>query len=147
VSADDRYELAIDTQVEKFLDLKQKLAYFLITASGVITGFTAKFVVDNARVGQHFTTSRVETVCVIASAVAGLAAAGASLFNIHLEHRSYRLHLKYRYERKAWTELTAEQQKTWDDINKWAADLLRVAFVCLFVQTAFAVFFFVVFFI
>jgi hypothetical protein len=63
--------------------LKQKLTYFVITASAVVTGFVAKFVVDNLRVRQHFTTTRWETRLVIAMALAGLAAAGASLLSIH----------------------------------------------------------------
>jgi hypothetical protein len=140
---DVEYDLAIDSQVEKFLDLKQKLAYFLITASAVITGFVVKFVVDHLRVHQHFTTTGLETSFVIASALAGLGAAGCSLFNIHFEHRSHRLHLQYRYQRRTWVDLAEREQTHWEHLNDLAAYLLRAAFLCLFIEISLAVAFFV----
>jgi hypothetical protein len=143
LSPDVAYDLAIDSQVEKFLDLKQKLAYFLITASAVSTGFVVKFVVDHLRVHQHFTATGLETSLVIASAIAGLGAAGCSLFNIHFEHRSHRLHLKYRYVRRTWTDLTQTEQRHWERLNDFAAYLLRAAFVCLFAEISLAVAFFI----
>jgi hypothetical protein len=141
------YDLAIDAQVEKFVDLKQKLAYFLITISAVVTAFVVKFVTDHFRVHQHFTTTGLETSLVVASALAGVGAAGCSLFNIHFEHRSHRLHLRYRYERRTWLDLKEEEQARWEHLNDWAAILLRGSFVFLFIQICLAVAFFIAAFV
>jgi hypothetical protein len=77
----------------------------------------------------------------IASAVAGLIAAGLCLLNIYLELRSYRLHLKYRYERKQWDDLTQMEQDDWTAINKRAAIVLNLAFLFLFTEIGIAVVF------
>lgn len=143
LAPDVTYGLAIDEQVEKFVELKQKLTYFLITASVVVIAFVVKFAVDNLRVRGHFTTTALETSLVIALSLSGLATSGCSLFNIHFEHRSYRLHLQYSYQRKKWDELTRKEQAQWDRINDWAAWLLRAAFVLLFVEIGLAVAFFI----
>ncbi|MGA8657669.1 MAG: hypothetical protein WB586_16110, partial [Chthoniobacterales bacterium] len=45
----DEYDLKIDSQVEKFLDLKQKLTYFLVTASIGPIAFALTFVKDVAK--------------------------------------------------------------------------------------------------
>jgi hypothetical protein len=41
------YDLKIDAQVEKFVENKQKLSYFLITASVTVIGFIVNFAVSH----------------------------------------------------------------------------------------------------
>ena len=137
------YELAIDTQVEKFLEVKHKLSYFLISASVTLIAFVAHFVVSNFRVQQKFTLPQWELRLVVVSAILGLGAVGLSMASLHLEIKSYQLHLGYRYRRRRWDDLTTKEQKKWDRINKWAARCLRGAFVGLVGEVALAVGFFV----
>jgi hypothetical protein len=146
LSPDLQYELAIDTQVEKFVEIKQKLTYFLITASVGVILFVADFFVGNLRVKGHFTASSLETGLVMASALAGLATSGFALVNLRLEHRSYERHLGYRYRRKTASSLTKAEMDSWDRLSRWASRCQRAAFATLFVELGLAVAFFSVFF-
>jgi hypothetical protein len=135
------YELKIDAQVEKFFETKQKLTYFLITASTAVIAFLVNFV-----------ASRLDDVLtlvwlVILSVLAGLVSTGSSIRSLHCELLSYRLHLKYRYERKNWAQLSAAEQRDWNSRNAWALRYQNSAFVFLFIEIAFAVMFFILFFL
>lgn len=140
------YDLNVDAQVEKFVEIKQKLTYFLITASVAVTAFVVSFVVDNLRVDGRFTTTTLEARLVVFSALAGLVTAGLSLLNIRFEHRSYLLHLGYRYKRMTWESLEQKEKQRWDRINDWAARFLAGAFAFLFFEIGLAVVFFIVVF-
>lgn len=144
-SEPSEYDLAVDSQVEKFVETKQKLTYFLITASVVVVAFTMNFFVDHATTGGRVGRITPESAFLVASALAGLTTAGLALLTLRFEHSSYRLHLRYRYERKTWERLTEEQQKHWQRINDWAARLLGASFAFLFAEIALAVAFFVMF--
>ena len=137
------YELKIDSQVEKFVETKQKLTYFLISASAAVTGFIAKFVIDNFSRDGNTTASPSQLRLVILSSIAGVFTSGFSLLNLHEEHRSYGRHLRYRYERKTWATLSPEQQTAWDKVNVSARRYLQAALVSLFAQILLAVGFFV----
>jgi hypothetical protein len=139
------YDLAIDSQVEKFVESKQKLTYFLITASVAVMAFTINFFVDHATSGGRVGAVTTESALVVGAALAALTTAGLALLTLRFEHRSYRLHLGYRYERKTWEMLNDKQRRHWTAINKWAARLLVAAFAFLFAEIALAVAFFVVF--
>lgn len=135
------YDLKVDDQVEKYVETKQKLTYFLISASVAVTAYLLNFVVEHRRgVGLLL-------VFVIASCLIGLATVGACLLNLHLEHRSHRLHLRYRYERKRWNDIPKEQQASWTRLNTWATWTLWSSFGLLFFQIALASFFFILFLI
>src|SRR5581483_10285115 len=71
--APSEYDLKIDAQVEKFVENKQKLAYFLITASVTVIGFIVNFAVSHP--------PRLPSMVIFASA-AGLFTAGFSLLNL-----------------------------------------------------------------
>lgn len=135
------YELKLDEQVEKYIETKQKLTYFLISASVAVTAYVLNFVVDNR------CEIRFLLVFVISSCLMGLTTVGACLLTLHLEHRSFRLHLKYRHQRKLWKDLTADQQASWDRVNSSAAFTLWSTFVLLFFQIALASIFFTLFLI
>jgi RsiW-degrading membrane proteinase PrsW (M82 family) len=134
------YELKIDAQVEKYFEIKQKLTYFLITASVAIITFLANFVF------KYRSEAKYLFWLIIVSCIAGLVTSGLSLLNLHFEHKSYRLHLKYRYEQKTWDSLNEKDKKKWDSINKLAGRFLVGAFVALFIEITFAVTFFILFF-
>jgi hypothetical protein len=138
---DSDYDLKIDTQVEKFLEMKQKLTYFLITASVAVIVFLANFTFERG--------SEIKNIIllVIISSIAGLLTSGFSLLNLHLEHKSYRLHIKYRYQKIFWESLGEKKKKQWDRINTWAAHFFKSALFFLFIEITFAVIFFITFFL
>lgn len=102
-----QYDLKIDEQVAAFLETKQKLTYFLITASVAVTAFLINFAMTNRAEVRNITW------LIITSAVGGLLTAGFSLLSLHYELRSYNMHLGYRYQRKTWETLTKAEQDTW----------------------------------
>src|SRR5581483_9341216 len=128
--APSEYDLKIDAQVEKFVENKQKLAYFLITASVTVIGFIVNFAVSHP--------PRLPSMVIFASA-AGLFTAGFSLLNLRFEHRSYNLHLKYRYPKKGWDDLAPAEQAYWDRLNRQATFFIESAFVFLFIEILFSV--------
>jgi hypothetical protein len=135
------YGLKIDAQVEKFVEIKQKLTYFLVTASTAIIAFLASFVKDQLDdIGKL-------VWLIILSSVAGLFTSGLSLRNLNLEIKSYKLHLQYRYEKRDWNMLTDDEKSQSESINSSASEKLNAAFVCIFAEIAFAVSFFVLFFL
>jgi len=137
----NEYDLKIDAQVEKFVEIKQKLTYFLIAGSIAVIVFLANFVIKNRADAENLIW------LIILSSLAGLFTSGFSLVNIYLELKSYKLHIKYRYQKMNWDSLTDKEQKNWDRINILAARLLNGAFISLFIEIAFAVIFFILFFI
>jgi hypothetical protein len=131
------YDLKVDSQAEKFVENKQKLTYFLITASVAVIGFVVNFAVTN----------KVNLPSlVIFTSLAGLLTTGFSLLNLHSEHRSYRLHIQYRYQRKSWIHLTPDEQAHWEKLNDQASLFLECAFAFLFIEVPLGVAFFVIFF-
>jgi hypothetical protein len=132
------YELKIDAQVEKFVENKQKLTYFLITASAAVIAFVVNFTVTQK---ANFPS------LVIFTSLAGLATIAFSLLNLHFEHSSYRLNIKYRYEKRSWSQLTKPEQDHWGNVNRHATFFLESAFVFLFIETLIAVVFFVAVFL
>lgn len=135
------YDLKIDTQVERFVEIKQKLTYFLITASAAAIVFLYKFLVD------HFYDAGNLVWFAIFSTIAGLLTSGFSLVNIRLEHQSFTLHLKNRYLKKTWESLSSKEQNEWDRIKEQASCLLTVAIICLFIEFGFAAAFLIWYFL
>lgn len=140
---DDSYALALDNEAQELIELKQKLTYFLITADALTIAFVVNFLAAHLGHSKQPTATSLETSLVIASSVIGLLGAGACLLSLHLGHMSYTRHLRYRHERKQWSDLTDRQQNSWDRINAWTRHLLTSAFLALFVQVLLAVGFFI----
>jgi hypothetical protein len=124
----DDYELKIDSQVEKFLDLKQKLTYFLITASIAPIAFSLGFVKDETK-----SLSGI-WIPMVVGIVIGLLSAGFALFSLNAEVASYQKHLGYRYQRKVWTDLSTKEQNQWKRLNADARWFLRGSFSTLFAE-------------
>lgn len=135
-SEPSEYDLKIDAQTEKFLDLKQKLTYFLITASVTPIAFALTFMQDklDSVAGLWYLLA--------AGTLSGLGSAGSALQAIHLELRSYRIHIKTRYCRKEWDDLCKDQRDRWDGINKSAARFLKWSFLLLFFEIVLLAIFF-----
>lgn len=135
------YKLKIDNQVEKFFESKQKLIYFIITGSIAVVAFMANFLLENILLAGNLLW------LIVISSVFGLSATGYSIFSLYHGLESYRLHLQYRYERKDWEDLNAQEKKVHEDNNKEASKDLNIAFLSLFLEIGLATTFFVLFFI
>jgi uncharacterized membrane protein len=123
------YDLKIDAQVEKFLETKHKLVYFLVTASAAPIVAIVQFMYGKPMLWWISTAASV-------GVAAGLIAAGSALTVLWCEVASYRNHIQYRYQRKTWEQLTADQKATWDKLNRTAAKFTRTAFVLLCIEFA-----------
>jgi hypothetical protein len=123
-------ELKLDEQVHQFLEIKQKLTYFLITASVAVIGFVFQFVADRLEI--------VGTLVwlVIVMAVAGLVTAGGAIWSLHLELLSYNRHLRARHQGRKWEELKQSEKDEWDRLISWAAGLLKASLGFLFIEIA-----------
>lgn len=132
----NEYDLKVDAQVEKFIDLKQKLTYFLITASVAIIAFLFNFVTKYRSEAESFVW------LVITSSIAGLLTSGFSLISLYLGLESYRKHIDNRYKKKNYGSLTVEEKAEWDWFNIWASNFLKYAFIFLFIEIMFAIVFF-----
>ena len=121
------YELKIDSQVEKFLETKHKLVYFLVTAS-----------VAPIIASVQFLYGKSVLVWITAAGGLGIAfgllAAGSALRALWFEVASYRNHIRYRYERKKWKDLTTAQQEAWDLLNRAALRFTKAAFFFLYIE-------------
>ena len=123
------YELDIDKQVEKYLDLKYSLTIFLITAAIGSLGFTLNFSIEHL----DKITGRLERVlCLSLGSILGLLTAALLFYALDRDIVSYRHHLRMRYEHKSYEQLPAQEQKVWDrDIGR-AKNSRRWAMVLLF---------------
>lgn len=139
---DEDYGLRIDEQVAQFLQAKQRLSYFFITAAVTVIGFVVTFVAGNFSKAGIGPLTRVDAWLVVAGSIAGLMAAGATLLALNFGHRSFALHVGYRYVHKAYEDLTPSQQQAWDTINRWSNRLALAAFILLFIEIALMVAFF-----
>ncbi|MFZ0130476.1 MAG: hypothetical protein WAL77_13750 [Candidatus Dormiibacterota bacterium] len=144
----DEYGLRIDDQVVQFLQLKQKLSYFLITAAVAVIAFVVSFIAANSKTSAgSIAIAPLDAVLVIVGSLAGIVAAGASLLSLHFGHGSFALHLEHRYNHKAYADLDRCDQAAWDRLNNWGRACLLIAFVALFVEILLMVSYFVGFFL
>jgi len=123
------YELKIDSQVEKFLETKHKLVYFLVTASVAPIVAVVQFLYGKP-------LSRLAFWAAVAGIVAGLAASAAAIRALQFELASYRSHIAYRYAQKSWDKLTAAEQRSWNSVNRRATACTRFAFLLICVEFA-----------
>jgi hypothetical protein len=137
----DDYELKIDDQVNKFLDLNHKLTFFLVTAAVGTLGFTLNFTVASK---VQLASNLGSLVLIGFAAVLALLSAGIALFALNADIKSFRLHLKYRYKRKSFENLTDQEQNDWVGINRLAASSRRWAFIFLVATATLQVGFFMV---
>lgn len=125
----DEYELKLDEQVGHFLGLKHSVTYFTITAAVGTFGFTINLLLTNKLLSASDTFG---LILIGSAAFASLFGAGSALGALYLDIHSYYLHLKYRHERKGYSNLPKEEQTAWEDVNKWARRARVIAFISLF---------------
>jgi hypothetical protein len=126
----DEYDLKIDSQVEKFLDLKQKLTYFLITASVGPIAFAVSFVKDETK-----NLSGI-WIAMTVGVIIGLLAAGFALFSLHFELISYQKHLGCRYARKGWADLATARVNALRQVLTEFSEFFHVSRTGLLIQTS-----------
>jgi len=141
----DQYELEIDEQVNKFLELQHKLTFFLVTASIATLGFTLNQALSSIK--DRVINDRYASIVLIVASVSALLAAGSALMSLSKESASSRLHLKYRYERKKFRELSDEEKLRWDQINEAASKARQYSFVLLVLSIALQTVFFGILFL
>jgi hypothetical protein len=123
------YDLKIDAQVEKFLENKHKLVYFLVTASAAPIVLVVQFAYGKSLAAPIIALA-------VGGIATGLAAAGSSLHALQFELASYRNHIEYRYAKKTWTDLTSEEKERWERTNKRATKYIRIAFLLMYLEFA-----------
>jgi hypothetical protein len=122
------YDLKVDDQVNKLLDLDHKLAFFMVTAAVATLAFTLSFAATNKILAA---TPRLYVAGLSFAAVTALGSAAAVLFALHISIRSIRLHIGYRYERKSFADLSWSEQATWSRLNSYANQARKWAFILL----------------
>jgi hypothetical protein len=114
---DSDYDLKVDEQVSQYLESNHKLTYFLITAAVGTLGYTLSVAVTTDAWGVRSTAS---ILLLIGAAVAALLAAGLALFALDKDAESFRLHLRYRYERRPLNSLPEAELNRWDKLSRLA---------------------------
>lgn len=124
-SAGDDYDLKVDEQTEKFLELNHALTFFLVTASVGSLGFTLTYAKEQfSKVGP----SGWLLLLIGIASLLGLLAASNGIRALMHDQSSFRRHLGYRYQRKSWSHLSAPEQAEWDKVNNSAASARKWAF-------------------
>jgi hypothetical protein len=127
------YDLSVDAQTENFLELKQKLTYFLITASVAPIAFALTLLQDRL---SNLDQAGYLLATFVPGVVCGLLSSGSALRAIYCEMESYRLHIASRYARKTWQDLPVKEQNHWDKLNRSASLYLEASFITLFTEFA-----------
>ena len=96
---EQEYKLALDDQVGKFLDVRHKHTYFLVTAAIVVLAFVVNFAAANKLLSD---LSPLALVLIAIGALSSLSVAGFALWSLSLDNTSHSLHLKYRHLSKNW---------------------------------------------
>ena len=137
--SDDSYALKVDEQVSKFLELSHKLTFFLVTAAVGTLGFTLNTAIDHGAITMAgWGTFSVLTV----AAILALTSAAMSLAALRHDSVSFQLHLRYRYARTEWDDLSQAERDAWNDINQKASWCRKHAFRFLLVTVTLQVVFF-----
>lgn len=122
------YELRLDEQTADYLRVRQQLAYFLVTASGVI----AAFILDRAT-EQQFSHPLPRSLLLLSGGLA-VVVGGSALLAIQAQLRSYSLHLQTRLARQSFEALPVSDQEQWTRYNERSRRRLRVSMIGLWCQ-------------
>ncbi|MDF2781194.1 MAG: hypothetical protein K0S96_998 [Geminicoccaceae bacterium] len=130
-SVDLEVDLKIDEQVHRFLDIKNKLSFFIITAAAGSVAFTLNFSVSSLKLLEVSAHRLIFGAILVVAAILALLAIAAILASLSREIASYQLHLKNRYARKIWGNLSPSEQAEWTRINRTAKWFQNASFVAL----------------
>jgi hypothetical protein len=134
-------DLKLDDQVNKFLEHRHKLTYFLITAAVVTIGFTLNAVIGSNLIGEP---ALLRFGVLVTGCMLGLLSVAAALGSLYSEIASFQMHLKYRHQRKSWSEVPLKDQNAWTTLNRRARDMAGGAFALLLASVATQVLYFAV---
>ncbi len=134
----DDYALKVDEQTQKLIELNHQLTYFLITAATVSLGFTVNTALSNKAIRY---SDWLNIGSLIAAAAGGLLSAGLSLVALNADIRSFRLHLKYRYSRTDWNNLSKAEKDAWDETITRASKNRKRSFALLILSVCLQAFF------
>lgn len=125
------YDLKVDEQANTLLEFDYRLTFFLLTAGAGTVVFATNFAFGRA---EKEAVSLSAWILLGIAAVLALASGGFALRAYRYSIQSSRLHLRYRYERKTWSQLREEQQDEWTSLNK-KANTSRTLSIRLLVAT------------
>jgi hypothetical protein len=129
----DDYELKIDEQVSQFLGLNHTITFFLITAAVATLGFTLNFAASNK---IELTGSDLRFYLIVFAALSAMLAAGLALLALTADISSFRIHLRYRYERKKYADISKLEKTRWDRIIRRASWARKASFFLLIVTVS-----------
>ncbi|MFF5972324.1 hypothetical protein ACFY7C_12480 [Streptomyces sp. NPDC012769] len=136
----DEYALQVDEQADSLVDLKQKWVYFLITAATAIVAFSTKFALSYAKdFNPEALTPGGVVRWLVGSAFFALLAVGFALLSIHLGHKSFEQHIRFRYKK---TTPDPCELSRWDDLTKRQHSILNASCICLFISTVLSLVYF-----
>jgi hypothetical protein len=138
LSAADEYELKLDEQVENFLEVSQRLAFYLIAAAVGSVGFTLTYATG------HGALSRLGFGILVAAADVSLATVSLVLLALWSQIESYRMHLSARTQRLRYESLSSAKKARWETHNRRSKLLQMVGFAGLAVGIGLQAVFFVV---
>jgi hypothetical protein len=121
----EEYDLKIDEQVQNFLEVGQRLAFYVVTAAVGSLGYTLTHAATN---GVHrwlsFST-------VLLAGIVTLVTVACVLLSLWYQIASYRMHLSCRTSRSQYEDLSTESKAKWNLVNRRSISLQRAAFVGL----------------
>lgn len=121
----DAVDLQIDEQVNKLLELSHQLTYFIVTASVTALAFTINLLASH----DPDLLDSVDVRCwLLVAAVLALSTVALSLLALTADIKSFRYHLRFRYERKSLDDVPAETRKDWDRTIAGARSQRTLAF-------------------
>ncbi len=125
---EQEYKLALDDQVGKFLDVRHKHTYFLVTAAIAVLAFVINFAANNKLLSE---LNPLAVTLISISTLSSLGVAGFALWSLSLDNASHNLHLKYRHLSKNWEDIPTPEQNQWEEINRRASQFRNIAFILL----------------
>ncbi|WP_432248551.1 hypothetical protein ACRAR1_13515 [Streptomyces sanyensis] len=132
----DEYNLGIDAQSEKLIDLKQKLVYFLVTAATALVVFSSKFALDYGKEFDREAVNPGGTVrWLVGAAFFALLTVGLALVGIFLGHKSFERHLQFRHKK---TTPNSGESKKWDTLTTFQLWMFYCSSASLITSTALA---------
>ncbi len=127
---EQEYKLALDEQVVKYLEIRHKHTYFIITAAIVVLAFVINFASANNLLSS---LDVIPLLFILIGALASLSVAGIALWSLSYDNYSYQIHLRYLHQSKGWEDLKGKQKIYWKKVNKRASKLRNSAFTLLII--------------
>ncbi|WP_128643413.1 hypothetical protein [Streptomyces sp. SS] len=130
----EEYALGVDEQADALVNLKQKWVYFLVTAATAVVAFSTKFALSYGKDFNRAALVPGGTVrWLVGAAFFALLTVGFALLSIHLGHKSFERHVKFRYEKGI---PGPAETSEWNNLTKWQRRILALSCFLLFISTS-----------